>query len=82
MTQKASAIPNVPSPDSVVVSGSAPTAAIPNVPTNSFSPSWIQDPLRYKATMTPPAGVPLEKVITPEVEPVFMHVSYCYSLHD
>jgi hypothetical protein len=37
--------------------------------------AWLEDPLRYRAAMTPPSCVPPETLITPEVEPVFLHVS-------
>jgi hypothetical protein len=36
---------------------------------------WLEDPLRYRAAMTPPSCVPPETLITPEVESVFSHVS-------
>jgi hypothetical protein len=39
------------------------------------SPAWLENPLRYRAAMTPPSYVPPETLIAPEVEPVFIHVS-------
>jgi hypothetical protein len=54
-----------------------PTAPIPmHVPSPTIvSPAWLEDPLRYRAAMTPPSCVPPETLITPKVEPVFIHVS-------
>jgi hypothetical protein len=54
-----------------------PTAPIPTpVPGQTIvSPAWLEDPLRYRAAITPPSCVPPETLITPEVEPVFSHVS-------
>jgi hypothetical protein len=54
-----------------------PTATIPvPVPWQTIeSPAWLEDALRYMAAMTPPSCVPPEILITPEVEPVFIHVS-------
>jgi hypothetical protein len=54
-----------------------PTAPITvSVPRQTIvSPAWAEDPLRYRAAMTPPSCVPPEIMITPEVEPVFLHVS-------
>jgi hypothetical protein len=54
-----------------------PTAPIPaHVPGQTIvSPAWLEDPLRYKAAMTPLSCVPPKTLITPEVEPVFSHVS-------
>jgi hypothetical protein len=37
--------------------------------------AWLEDPLRYMAAMTPPSCVPPETLKTPEVEPIFLHVS-------
>jgi hypothetical protein len=54
-----------------------PTAPIPTpIPKQMIvSLAWMEDPLRYRVAMTPPGGVPLATLITPEVEPVFLHVS-------
>jgi hypothetical protein len=54
-----------------------PTTPIPAlVPGQTIvSPSWLKDPLRYRVAMTPLSCVPPETLITPEVEPVFLHVS-------
>jgi hypothetical protein len=54
-----------------------PTAPIPMpVPGQTIvSPAWLEDPLRYRATMTPLSCAPPETLITPEVGPVFSHVS-------
>jgi hypothetical protein len=53
------------------------TAPIPTpVPRQTIvSPAWLEDPLRYRAAMTPPSCVPPEALIIPEVEPVFLHMS-------
>jgi hypothetical protein len=61
---------DVPSPKS-------PTAPIP-MPIQRqtmVSQTWIEDPLRYRAAMTPSSCVPSETLITPDVEPIFLHVS-------
>jgi hypothetical protein len=34
--------------------------------------AWLEDPLRYKAAMTSPSCVSPEKLITHELEPVFL----------
>jgi hypothetical protein len=54
-----------------------PTTPIPMlVPRQTIvSPVWLEDPLRCRAAMTPPSCVLPETLITPEVEPVFIHVS-------
>jgi hypothetical protein len=40
---------------------------------------WLGDPNRHHATMTPPCGMPLPpKVITLEVEEMYIHVSNFY----
>jgi hypothetical protein len=54
-----------------------PTAPIPTSVSEEtiVSPTWLEDPLRYMVVMTPPSCVPAETLITPEVEPVFIHVS-------
>jgi hypothetical protein len=58
----------------IVLTSTAPIHA--PVPGQTIvSPAWLEDPLRYRAAMTPPSCVPPETLITPEVEPVFLHVS-------
>jgi hypothetical protein len=54
-----------------------PFAPIPTpVPGQTIvSPAWLEDPLRYRAAVTPPSCVPPETLITPEVEAVFLHMS-------
>jgi hypothetical protein len=54
-----------------------PTAPIPApVPRQTIvSPAWLEDSLRYKAAITPPSCILLETLITPKVEPVFLHLS-------
>ena len=81
---QASVIPQDPAPKLPDFTPAATATLTPTVPipapipgqTLVMSPSWIEHPLRYKAAMTPPTGVPAATLITPEVEPVFMHVSY------
>lgn len=53
---------------------STPDAPIRAVPL-SFSPPWLNDPQRHKRMMTPPVPVAPEQLVTPEVEPVYTHVS-------
>jgi hypothetical protein len=54
-----------------------PTTPIPTpIPRQTMvSLASIEDPLRYRTTMTPPSCVPSEALITPEVERAFLHVS-------
>jgi hypothetical protein len=81
---KASTVPPLASPHFTPV---APTVLTPTTPILApipgqtiMSPAWLEDPLRYRAAMTPPSCVPLDALITPEVEPVFLHVSYFFTL--
>jgi hypothetical protein len=71
---EASAVPPRKSPH---FTPAAPTVLTPTAPRpvsipkqTMVSPTWIEDQLRYTATMTPPATL-----ITLEVEPIFLHVS-------
>jgi hypothetical protein len=58
----------------IVLTSTAPIHA--PVPGQTIvSPTWLEDPLRYRAAMTPPSCVLPETLIIPEVEPVFLHVS-------
>lgn len=63
-----------PSTAPVNVLTSTPDAPIPAVPL-SFSPPWLQDPMRHKAMMTPPCPVRPEQLVTPEIEVLHTHVS-------
>jgi hypothetical protein len=62
---------------SVVPSPKSPTAPIPTPihRQTMVSQTWIEDPLRYRAAMTQSSCVPSETLITPDVEPIFLHVS-------
>jgi hypothetical protein len=42
----------------------------------TVSPSWLQDPMRYTATLTPPTGIPEAAVLTPDADIEIVHVSY------
>jgi hypothetical protein len=72
----------VPPPVSPHFTSATPTVLTPTTPIHVpvpgqtiVSPAWLEDPLRYRAAMTPPSCVPPKTLITPEVEPVFLHVS-------
>ena len=71
--------PNSPHPATAATATMTPNAPIPEpVPAQRMvvSPSWIQDPLRYKTTMPPPTAVPAATMITPETHPIFVHVRF------
>jgi hypothetical protein len=72
----------VPPPISPHFTPAAPAVLTPTTPILTpvpgqtiVSPAWLEDPLRYRVAMTPPSCVPLETLITPKVELVFLHVS-------
>jgi hypothetical protein len=72
----------VPPPISPYFTPATPTVLTPTTPIPApvpeqtiVSPAWLEDPLRYRVAMTPPSCVPPDRLITPEVEPVFLHVS-------
>ena len=60
-------------------------SSTPNAPIQaihvSFRPPWLDDSMRYKVMVTPPAPIPTEQLITPEVEPVYTHVSYFFDVY-
>jgi hypothetical protein len=72
----------VPPPKSPHFTPAAHTLLTPTTPISApvpgqtiVSSAWFEDPLRYRAAMTPQSCVPPETLITPEVEPVSIHVS-------
>jgi hypothetical protein len=72
----------IPPPISPRFTPAAPTVLTPTIPIPAPVPgqtivslAWLEDPLRYKAAMTPPSCVPPETLITPEVEPILLYVS-------
>jgi hypothetical protein len=75
----------VPPPISPCFTPAAPTVLIPIAPIPSpvpgqtiVSPAWLEDQLRYMVAMKSPSCVPPETLITPEIKPVFLHVSYFF----
>jgi hypothetical protein len=72
----------VPPPKSPHFTHAAPTVLTPTAPIpppilgqTMVSPSWIENPLRYRVAMTPPSCVPPTTLITPKVELILLYVS-------
>jgi hypothetical protein len=73
---EASAVPPPISPHFTPTARIVLTPIPASVPRQTIvSPAWLEDPLRFRAAMTPLSCVPPETLITHEVEPVFLHVS-------
>lgn len=75
----------ISSPDFITPSATIPTPVSRSGMTGNqhqtVSPSWLRDPMRYSANMTPPTGIESQMMVTPEDEVEVLHVSgFCLLL--